>query len=148
MTTDLAWFYSLPPADRISLLRDPRQRLTGELAKRLFLRQEAFMTQWWSNDGGASVELSATAAQSLLAVRAQLDEWWKNLDADQRAYIIGNRAGELEAGYHDVVQAPAYDAINKVPHADMIVVSDDKTGRFAVPRLTRVYVDMKAGGHE
>ncbi|MBP3087483.1 hypothetical protein [Mycolicibacterium fortuitum] len=148
MATDLEWFFRLRSNEQFDLLRDPHQDVHGELAQRLFLAKQIVGSEWVSNDGGTHWSLATETASTLSAIRLRLDQWWQNLEADQKAHIIGNRAGELEADYHDVVQAPAYDAITKAPHADMLVVSDDKTGRFTVPRLTRVYVDMKAGEHE
>lgn len=106
------------------------------------------MTHWLSNDGGGSVELSATAAQTLLAVRAQLDHWWQSLDGDQVDYIVQNRDGELDGSYRSVVQAASLDPVTHAPHGQLVVtVADNKTGRFRLPELIRIYVDVRQGVH-
>jgi len=149
MTTDLDWFYRLHPRDQVGLLRDPHQDLHGDLANRLFVAQKAVAAQWLSNEGGAKVSLLPPAARKLYTVRLQLDQWWSALTEGERSYIVENRAGELAREYGDLVQRANRDPVADGPDAYLVVLlSDNKTGRFRLPTMIRVYVEMKAASAE
>lgn len=81
----------------------------------------------------------------LAAVEMQLHQWWSTLTAEQQAYIIEHRGGELEKSYGDVVRQASRDPVSDGTHSYLVVlVSDDKTGRFRLPEMIRIYVEMKA----
>lgn len=143
---DLSWFYQLAPAAQVALLRDPHGALSGELAVRLAIPgpgvYQELQTQ--SDGGSASLRLSPSAAEHLAAIRLQLDEWWSHLPADQQAYVIENRRGELDGEYREIVLRASRDPVGNGPHAHLVVVvSDNKTGRFRLPQMIQVYVEMK-----
>ncbi|MBU8824391.1 hypothetical protein [Mycolicibacterium goodii] len=141
--SDLDWFYGLSSAERVALLRDPNQDLPGTLADRL-VDDYRIAKSWWESSGEPPrLMLAPHAATKLIDIRARLDHWWSNLSPDERAYIAENREGHLESRYHDVVQAPAYDPVTRVPLPDLVVVSDHKTGLFRLPRLMSIYVEMQ-----
>lgn len=144
MTTDLDWFYDLPPAEQSVLLRDPYANVNGPLAVRLAKNGPGVYGSVPSTDG-LEWKLSPEFASKLSAIRLQLDHWWQSIETDQQAYIVENRSDELAGEYHDVVQAASLDPITHAPHGHLVVlVSDNKTGRFRLPAMIRTYVDLKA----
>lgn len=142
--TDLSWFYHLHPRVQVSLLRDPYAPLAGDLAVRLGSNGPGVYTaQWLSNGDPARWSLAPDAARTLSAIRLQLDHWWSDLPADEQAYIVENRTGELDGKYRDLVLGASRDPVNDGPHAHLVVVvSDNRTGRFRLPEMIRIYVEM------
>lgn len=145
MTAELDWFYRLPFAEQVPLLGDPRQAIVGEHARTLFRDRALMGSKWTSNDGGSRWSLDSEAAQQLTSIRQQLDEWWQLLTVEQRDYIAAHRDGELDKQYGDVVRGASRDPEADGPYAHLVVmVSDNKTGRFRLPQIIRLYVEMKA----
>lgn len=146
MSTDFNWFLALTPDERVALWQDPYRDCNGPLAVKL--AQGKGPGVYGSGTGETRWKLSPDVAAELSAIRRQLDQWWGEVEADQKAaYIIENRAGELDSDYRSVVQAASLDPITDVPHGHLVViVSDNKTGRFRLPSMIRAYVDMRAGG--
>ncbi len=151
MASDFTWFFALKPDERIALWRDPYGDCNGSLAVKLATGNEGQPGVYGgvpaSLTDGVRWKLSPSVAAELSAIRRQLDQWWQSLDADQKAYIVENRGGELSGEYHDVVQAASLDPVTHAPHGHLVViVSDNKTGRFRLPQMIRTYVEVKAAG--
>lgn len=143
MNTDLTWFYRLPFADQVSLLRDPRQTVRGDLVSTLFLDRALMGSKWTSNDGGIQWTLDPDAAQQLISIRQQLNEWWSTLTSEEQAYIAEHRAGELDGEHRSAVQRASLDPVSDDGHL-VVVVSDNKTGRFRLPEMIRIYAELRA----
>lgn len=131
----LEWFCKyLELREQVSLLRDPEQALSVPLAEKLS-RNILVISD-------ARLTLSPTLIEQLTDIRKRLNAWWKELDPDDRAYIIENRNGEFDGRYavliHDAGLA------SSVEGALAGVVSDGGTGRFRLPQMIRVYVEMEA----
>lgn len=141
---DLSWFCNhLPPEDQVSLLRNPDQVLPAGLAQRLMHKPGVFSARWLSNDGPSGWELTRSAATTLGGIRSQLDHWWSGLSPERQAYIMENRRGELDGEYADDIRRASEDPVEKPGAYLVVLVTDDKTGRFRLPQMIQVYVEMK-----
>ena len=144
MATDFKWFFALTADERAALWRDPYGDCNGDLAVKL-----ARATNGEPGVAGAVPtspnepvhwKLSPEVATQLSAIRRELDAWWKTVPDDDKAYIIENRAGELESRYGPLIRKASSDPHVYVP----VTVSDNRTGRFRLPSMVRAYVDMMA----
>lgn len=135
----MPWFDKLPMDDQIDLLRNPGQPLSPRLIDRLNDKPLLTKTRWAGSNDPAPWELSAVVQLRLRAIRNQLDAWWDQLAVHEQAYILQQRAGELDAIYTDTVLAAT--------GADLVValVRDVRNqNSFRLPGMIRTYVEMQA----
>lgn len=142
---DLSWFYNLHPDVQVALLGNPHAALTGDLAAHLAKSGPGvYQAYWVSNGAPGPWALVGDAAETLWAIRLQLDDWWSNLSEDGQRYITENRSGELDGAYYDIIHRASRDPVDDRPNAHLVVmVSDNKTGRFRLPEMIRIYVEMQ-----
>ncbi|MDQ1719477.1 MAG: hypothetical protein QOE89_3430 [Pseudonocardiales bacterium] len=147
----LWWFDQLLLDDRVDLLEDPFRSLPPHLVDR-FARSPKMLgaghAYWVKEDMGSSPggpSLGTVPANRLEDYRHQLDYWWSNLKAAEREYLIGHRADdELDGEYADKVQAVTNLPLQPENPLVVIVVRDNRTGRFGLPAIMRTYLELKA----
>lgn len=136
----MSWFDKLPMDDQIDLLRNPEQALSPGLIDRLNDKPGVLtQTRWAGSKDPAPLELSAVPRLRLRAIHNQLDAWWDHLAVHEQAYILQQRAGELDAIYAETVLAAT--------GADLVValVRDVRNrNSFRLPGMIRTYVEMQA----
>lgn len=127
----LGWLFTgrLTMDDQVALLNRPHD-LPDDLVQRLQRARDVSVTD--------------TLADTLDYQRGQLDRWWEDRTPEQQAYLIEQRAGELDEDYADTVQAASADPVND-PNALVVVVVRDlkNNNRFRLPPMVDVYVEMK-----
>lgn len=146
MTDDnsLAWFHRLSIDDKVLLLRDPHGKLPERLVVqlgRLGADGPGVLTNAYfpANGGPTGFHVSGSEASRLEAQREQLERWWDHLSGDDRSYLIEHRADELPAEYAALVRQAHLE-----PVLIVAIVSDNRTGRFRLPPMIDVFVELQA----
>ena len=99
---------------------------------------------WLSNPPrDTEFTLHGELPDKLETIRIHLDQWWSNLDPEVQAYLNENRDGELDGDYKGAVMRAGDGEADGLIVA---VVQDNKTGRFRLPPIVDVYVEMHARG--
>jgi hypothetical protein len=139
---NLAWFRHLPMDDQVALLSDPAQPLSDVVENRLAKLPGIW---WWQRvpDDPVKAMLTGAAINRVEEVKAQLDYWWSQIEADHE-YIIENRDGELDGAYADKVRAVNETELGDPPPMRFIVVKDNNNhNRFRLPSMIRAYVELR-----
>ena len=144
MTHDaLAVYSSLPMDLKVVLLRKPHGTVPAQLVPRLSQLPGTAAAQaiWLSNPpSDTGFTLHGELPDKLDSIRAHLDQWWSNLDPEVQDYLIKNRDCELDGHYKGAIMC----AGDGRPDGLIVaVVQDNKTGRFRLPPIVDVYVEMK-----
>lgn len=147
MTDDksLAWFHRLSMDEKVQLLRDPHGALPAPLVTRLVQKlgtdnPGVYTTQWPGNGNPSTgFRLQPSEASKLEAQREQLERWWDQLADHDRAYLVEHRTDELPGGYAPLVRRAQHD-----PVLIVCIVSDNRTGRFRLPLMVDVFVELQA----
>jgi hypothetical protein len=144
MTDDkeLGWFHRLSMDDKVRLLRNPDGALPPELVEQ-FLHNPGVYTSYWVSEGSPDRwALTPEASRKLNAQRDQLDWWWSRVEPADQAYLVAHRAEELSGEYADLVM----NASSTAEHAALVVVMvrDNRTGRFRLPHMMDVFVELQA----
>lgn len=153
MTDDvLAVYRSLPMDVKVTLLERPHGAVPKELVPRLSRLAGtgvAGPAVWLSNPpsrNSGGFTLHGELPDRREVIRELLDHWWSTLDSEVKDHLVGNRNGEVDGHYKGAVMC----AGDGRPDGLIVaVVQDDKTGRFRLPALVDVYVEMRArkAGH-
>jgi hypothetical protein len=139
-------YFNLAMEDKVRLLKNPHGRLSPGLVQRLsrFPGTVAGEAVFTSNEPkGTGFRLSPSLAGQLDHIEGYLDEWWTGLDPEDQDHLIEHRAEQLAAEYAPVVLAAGD---GKPEGLIVAVVRDNKTGRFRLPPMIRVYVELQAPG--
>jgi hypothetical protein len=146
MPADFGWFYRLSMDEKVTLLRDPYGTLPAGLIEHLLERPGVVGIYWATQDGPTRWILTPEAAKELSAAGHQLEWWWDRLDDDAQAHLIAHRRDEIDGRYASLVS----DASGTAPDPALVVVmvSDNRTGRFRLPQMVDVFVEMQAGNGE
>jgi hypothetical protein len=131
-----------------------RERLEKQLRKRFGDLTDKALA--WFNDASRSSAQKATALRnrdvpaSVIDVLGQLDRWWKRWEGktfrDDKTFrdaLIEQRAEELGAEYEQIVLDANEDDPRKPPPI-VAIVTDQTTGRFRLPPILAVYLELKA----
>ena len=147
MTDDdasLGWLFSsgLSLDDQVGLMSHPHADLPTDLVQRLMARRVSVVgTTWLSQQSQTRWMIQPSLADELDDRRLQLDQWWQRRSPEERAALIQHRAEEFGDDYRQLIM----DA-NPDPREPAIVaiVADNRTGRFRLPPLLTVFLELKA----
>lgn len=136
-------YSKLPMDDKVRLLKNPHGRLSPGLMQRLnrlpvTVSGDAVFTS--NEPTGTGFRLSASLAERLDHIDSHLEEWWTNLDPEDQDHLIEHRVEELDAEYAELVLA----AGDGKPEGLIVAIVRDSAGRFRLPGMVAVFVEMKA----
>lgn len=137
-------YLNLPMADQVRLLKNPHGRLSPGLVQRLSrfpatVTGEAVFTS--NEPRGTGFRLTPSLAEKLDQIDGALEEWWADLEPEDRDHLIEHRAADLDADYAQLVLA----AGDGQPGGLVVEIARDSAGRFRLPAMVDVFVEAKAG---
>jgi hypothetical protein len=136
----LGWFYQLGLDDQVAILSDPHAALPPQLVQSLAARPVA--PTWVAPESPTRWLVTHPLADTLDAKHKQLDKWWRRWQrhAPERcASLIQRRGDELgEDDYQHMIM--------DVGPPIGVITGDhlDQTGRFWLPPLLAVFLELKA----
>ncbi|ORV90672.1 hypothetical protein AWC11_12070 [Mycobacterium interjectum] len=145
MTDDhnsLTWFHRLSMDDKVHLLRDPYGALPPRLVDQFLSRPGVVGTYWMSQISSTRWTLVPAEAARIADQRDQLEWWWSHIDDADQAYLVEHRSEELPKEYASVVTSAGSTGSN--PALVVVMVADNRTGRFRLPLMVDVFVELKA----
>lgn len=141
----LSVYCDLPMDVKVALVERPHGTVPAALVPKLNKLPSTFaaMTVWTSNPPSSSdaFTLHGELPDRLERIREHLDQWWSNLDTEVQGYLIENRKGELDGHYKGAVMCAGD---GRPDGLIVLVVQDENTGRFRLPPIIDVYVELKA----